>query len=754
MFLTRVLLSSFIIITNLYAGIDINYVDWSSLTRQQKIHLIQDIKIFVQNYENTHKSKLADKKFSYFQKVMNPFYAHAADSYDCLYGGWPSTRSSQGLCKWPQSANPKYQSYQNKCGESELHCNPMLFGEGLCIDFSSLRQRRLAYSQCESKFKETDRDLDQIVNNISDQDFNELKKVIDDVCNNPEVGTQHVTPMCAGLKNKMAKYIPNTFPSGLSYGASDKMGAAAKQEYLNKLMDQLETNLQKFSSECREPIPDSQLIECQNLANLIEQDELMVNKLLAELESEMGTEAFCNAYPEYIEVSENIFLADSAVSQVQCTQSDKDQYKKNCNKDILCFGASSLAGIGTLALDAFNIETGDCINSENSCAAQAITGLIDALWSTVTGIWDLIKMGASWVKDQWNSFWNDTAAVEDKTSDTALIVSNLSNQDVEEIKEDKEGWLSRTVNNLWGGIKEWLATDIYCQDWSGAPRYSTCLKPFSWDCMSCSTLLKGSCALIGAVSSELVLAYFTGGASTAAKFGAKSAAKLLKGSKGLSRAVEKASPLIKTPIAAMAKGGKWVTKTKLVKNSSRFTAKQMKETHQLLKTRLAGIKNTSNYDNFSKVSSNLYKYSGAKAFVYANEKAFKLGQKHAEWLFTRGRKPSTALSTTVNQSTRVGKANNIVTKNAEETIDLDIIGVDADGIPIYGNASSVSKSTKKQLALPPSKVEKIRSRSVYKDIGSDPTKIKALDQFVSQVEMTDEVARLMDEAHLAPYGYL
>ena len=729
--ITFFLLTLYLVTSSLFANEKrFNSIDWNELTIHQKTQIIQDYKDFLFNFESSKSVKLSNEKYSLFNRyIKNLFNAYASVGYDCLYGGWPSNRNTEGLCKWPQENNTKYNDYKNICSESQLLCNPMLFGDNICIDFSTLKKRKLAYSQCESKFKKEGRDLDQVVNNIKEKDFNDLTKVIDDICNNPAVGTQHVTPMCTALKTKMSKYIPNTYPKGIAHGKQDSLGVKGKLDLLQNLTNLFERDLHKFATECGEDFPKAKEVECYNLLQKLKKTEQDIEFLKEELDRTMGSEAFCSAYSETMEVSQNFFVAtEQATEQLACTPQEKASYKASCFKDIMCFGASSLLGVAAMAVEAMGLDTGNCIQGENSCAVQAITALIDTLWTTVTGVWDLLKMGynaaSDWVSDTWNTFWDDTEEVENKTSDAQMILSNLSADQKKQIEEDKEGWLANTMKGLWSSLKHWMSHDIYCQQWSGAPRYSTCEKPFQSDCLKCDTLLKGTCALIGAVSSEIVKTYFTGGALTLVGRGAGAA---MSSSKALSAAVNGAKSLIKMPIAGATKAGKWIEKTSIVKRASGYVGSNLAGTGVAVTARLTALKTSAAYKLFKSAAANIYKYTGVKGYVKVNKESFKLGGEHASSLF----KPSVTTAT-ANTVTRSGLAYNAVKSNAPPT-----------GIPSLPAASKITN-----YKIP----KKFKTVKVFTDATEDIQK-QSLKRFSEAVDVDEEIVRLMDKAHLAPKGF-
>jgi hypothetical protein len=124
--------------------------------------------------------------------------AWATENMDCIYAGWPSRRVSN-LCSSPQRQNPDYDN--GSCSSSQMHCQPMMFGKGLCVPVATSQQKSLAFSNCTKKFAAAKRSMEDVVNEIKTDNKEasalELMDFADKICTS---GKQSTTPMCVRLK--------------------------------------------------------------------------------------------------------------------------------------------------------------------------------------------------------------------------------------------------------------------------------------------------------------------------------------------------------------------------------------------------------------------------------------------------------------------------------------------------------------------------------------------------------------------------
>lgn len=184
---------------------------WKHANTQQKVEIIKIIKEFQKTYsKNTELGEFNKSAFLNLMSLINN--AYAADGYECFYAGWPSKLvkvGSKNYCSSPKNQNSWYKErHQSKCSENELMCNPLLFGDKLCVSAATRDQRIRSYANCERAFESQGRKLEDIVSAINDSA--ELTNRFDDVLGLSQqictgAGYQAKTGMCKILLDKIAE---------------------------------------------------------------------------------------------------------------------------------------------------------------------------------------------------------------------------------------------------------------------------------------------------------------------------------------------------------------------------------------------------------------------------------------------------------------------------------------------------------------------------------------------------------------------
>lgn len=189
--------TSIILMAPLVASLEANA---GSLTDRQKVEIIKELREFVREYENKIAStvEFAGADAARFQQIQDWLQnldrlswanADEDDDFDGYYGGWPTQASTVvrdgkkvRLLKRPSRGNPDYDRYLKlmsekgypTCSSSQLLCNPLLFGPGLCVSIRTRSDQQSAYRNCEKAFSKAGRTDEQVV-----QFLNENKKDID-----------------------------------------------------------------------------------------------------------------------------------------------------------------------------------------------------------------------------------------------------------------------------------------------------------------------------------------------------------------------------------------------------------------------------------------------------------------------------------------------------------------------------------------------------------------------------------------------
>lgn len=172
---------------------------WKEATLENKIRILEGYKEFFRTHTELKLGEFTPKQVTFIKLFFND--AWAAGNYDCIYAGWPSVRIG-GSCSSPQRNNAEYD--QGTCGKGEMHCQPLLFGKGLCAPVATRAQKNSAFSSCDRKFKASGRSSADVVKEIEadkkQSTFTELMDYADKVCAS---GKQSGTAMCRKLENTL-----------------------------------------------------------------------------------------------------------------------------------------------------------------------------------------------------------------------------------------------------------------------------------------------------------------------------------------------------------------------------------------------------------------------------------------------------------------------------------------------------------------------------------------------------------------------
>jgi|GEM_PF-4857611 len=338
----------------------------------------------------------------------------------------------------------------------------------------------------------------------------------------------------------------------------------------NSAASSFEAMVSEFQQKCPEHMETVFAEECKDLARRIQQKEQQMMEFEADVRSQFRTEAGCEPVESNESFSELVTESARAINGLSCTDAEKETNKNNCAKEVMCMGVSSVLGLAAngyeLLAKALPQLPTDCVNSDNNCMTHVVTALLKSVWSLITGVWDLVKMAANWVGDKIVNLYDWAVGAEDASTNAQLALDNLNESQFDQIKRDPAGFFLNLFKTLWEGIKEWLKTDVFCEQWEGVPHFGTCVKPYTdFECMSCRTAIAGTCAAAGVIIAEVVPSFLTGGGLAAVKWGGKGASVFAKFVKG-SSAYRKTARLVEgmadiRAIKLAARLGETVTRT-------------------------------------------------------------------------------------------------------------------------------------------------------------------------------------------------
>lgn len=219
----------------------------------------------------------------------------------------------------------------------------------------------------------------------------------------------------------------------------------------------------------------------------------------------------------------------------------------DCMKDLSCNLLSSTIPVGAAAMRfAFKDHpTLSQCGSGNNCFSNIGKAIWDNLWDTVTGLYDLGKMGLSWMGDRLGSLWSS----EDQTSTRGIAATEITDSELDQFLADPVNYVFNFGSRVIEMIANGISSRYGCAEWTGAPHISECIKPMSWECANCDEKLNMVCGVSSYIGATVITSFFTGGATAAVQITSKAAASA---TFAIARSVPGASRIAQT----MARAGK------------------------------------------------------------------------------------------------------------------------------------------------------------------------------------------------------
>lgn len=169
-----------------------------------RIEWVQELKTFITDFEQKNPSPTSSveknllHRFSLFEEAI------ASGNYDCFFAGWPSTlvkSNGKRLCINPARGNSEYQ--KGSCKAGQLQCQPVIFGKGICVGFSTPKDKQMAFASCDAKFKQkSNYDFLKTMSADEKAALKEVSSLAHKVCVDGSVGVQKSKPMCKSLMSK------------------------------------------------------------------------------------------------------------------------------------------------------------------------------------------------------------------------------------------------------------------------------------------------------------------------------------------------------------------------------------------------------------------------------------------------------------------------------------------------------------------------------------------------------------------------
>ena len=611
----------------IHASFSLPAVNWKDLSHDQQAQVWVEYRQVLNEFELRAPDKVAEKKYS----LINEAYAAG---YECFVAGWPSSKGSNGKCSTPVKMNPNY-AHHLGCAVDQILCNPAVFGEALCVEFKSSAQKNSAFSQCEKKFAQEGRLYSNVLSEVDPDEMQDLITTVHQKC-----AIHSTNYSCQKLRKKLDFIIPNETPTSYK-AAQQSLGLLNPDKILDAakaLQREMETDIQAFKSVCSDGISDEERIQCKNISLRVKKAEALIPKLMNRVDSLLspGDCVNCSTHQQSKVLNQSV-VPKIPSDNLQCTELDKKKRADKCFDDVKCVIMATALSAPLALMEAFGKKPDACLSSQNDCLTNVVSAIVDSLVILVTGLWDLLGSAISWTGEKLANFWDYVTKVEDKTSDAQQMLNKMSAKDVEEVKQNPIEWISSLAGNIWKGLGNWMKEDIFCEKWAGIPRASQCVQPSrGFDCMSCRTMITGTCSAAGVVIAEVLPAVLTGGGASLVSHGAKGAkafAGMIKASKSYKKVVSVVDKMADVrAIKLMAQGTKATGKvikvaTKPIANGTQVSIKAVSTGYK------AAVK-TKAFKSMSKAMDAAAKYSGLSAFNKLNSKLYSKGYDFVDGVLT------------------------------------------------------------------------------------------------------------------------
>jgi hypothetical protein len=176
-----------------------------ALSNSDVVERLKDLKFFLEELEIESQDQLFTDYKSSFKLSFELFAkAWAQKEATCFYGGWPSETirvKGRKYCTSPKNVKHGYE--QGSCSSNLIQCQPLLFGEGICVGFTSRSEKVNTFKNCEQKFKDDKRDY-SFTDKFTALDLESLKEIENlakSLCQKKSTSV----PMCQKILNRLKK---------------------------------------------------------------------------------------------------------------------------------------------------------------------------------------------------------------------------------------------------------------------------------------------------------------------------------------------------------------------------------------------------------------------------------------------------------------------------------------------------------------------------------------------------------------------
>lgn len=285
--------------------------------------------------------------------------------------------------------------------------------------------------------------------------------------------------------------------------------ALAADRTINQKVSHLEELERRVAKECINN-PNSSKVKITVDKQSLNCPQLLVvtKRLHDQVEKEVSALETCDASQ-----SQADDLAAAALAAANKAGSCEVKSKDNqCLGEFGCTMMSAVAPFAAFIGSKLESNKNACfskgLSSAGSCLANVMKGIFDSLWGLLTAVWDIGKAAVLSVAD-----WMGIIEKNEKQSSEKLLAAQQASPGfIKQFASDPIKTIKTLTSSLYNGIRDAAFESYGCEQWSGKPFISRCLKPMSnWDCGSCQQKLQVMCGVAGYAIGEIPTAILTGG---------------------------------------------------------------------------------------------------------------------------------------------------------------------------------------------------------------------------------------------------
>ena len=148
------------------------------------------------------------------------------------------------------------------------------------------------------------------------------------------------------------------------------------------------------------------------------------------------------------------------------------------------------------------------------CLQNVIKGIFDSLWSLLSLVWDIGKAAIRSVGE-----WTGLIQRQERSSSERLMAAQQAGPGfIRRFIANPGAVMQQMITAMYEGIKTAAMNSYGCEQWTGAPFVSRCLRPMTnWNCATCQQKLQLMCGVAGFAIGEIGTSFLTGGLASGAR---------------------------------------------------------------------------------------------------------------------------------------------------------------------------------------------------------------------------------------------